>query len=151
MINTLSEKCLETLNRRDYHEFREALKPEMEKAKRSITGKQINSVSSIRPVLLGPVLTKFQVEKKMHRSDFDDDIDSISSTQHMIHPSDVTTGAVDAPPTPPLTSEAQSPQSSSLPSANASTVDEPVHTSLSHKGFTDSLNGVTIANTEHNS
>lgn len=44
-INTLSEKCLETLNRRDFHEFREALKPEIEKAKKSITGKQITSVS----------------------------------------------------------------------------------------------------------
>lgn len=87
----------------------------------------------------------------MHRTDFDDDLDDISPTDHMIHPSDVPTGVVDAPPTPPLTSEAQSPQSSSIPSANASTVDEPVHTSLSHKGFPVPINGVTIANTEHNS
>lgn len=42
------EKCLETLDRRDYDEFLAALKPEMENAKKIITGKQIASVSPVR-------------------------------------------------------------------------------------------------------
>lgn len=35
----------------------------------------------------------------------------------------------EAPPTPALSSSAQSPQSSSAPSTNTSTVDDPVHSS----------------------
>lgn len=48
----------------------------------------------------------------------------------------------DATATPSLTSSAQSPQSSSLPSANTSTVDEPVHsTTIVEKSETTTLNG----------
>lgn len=87
----------------------------------------------------------------MHRTDFDDGLDLGRSTQHATHSPDASTGVVDVPPTPPLTSEAQSPQSSSLPSANASTIDEPVHTSLPQKGFPVLINGLTIENAEINS
>lgn len=73
----------------------------------------------------------------MHRTDFNDGLDTITPTAS----SDIST---DAPPTPPLTSEAQSPQSSSLPSANVSTVDEPVHTSFPNKNFSAPINGITI-------
>ncbi|PSN68454.1 ARM repeat-containing protein [Corynespora cassiicola Philippines] len=67
------------------------------------------------------------VEKKMHRFDR---VDSVS------------------PPTPPLTNDAQSPQSSSLPSANTSTVDEPVHHSNpANKDLAASHGIVSIENT----
>ena len=79
----------------------------------------------------------------MHRTDFDD-LDFDKPAQHAANSTDV-------PPTPPLTSEAQSPQTSSLPSANASTIDEPVHTSLPQKGFPVLINGLTLENAEINS
>ncbi|KAG9200646.1 mRNA binding protein puf3 [Epicoccum nigrum] len=90
--NYVIQKMLETLTRPDYEIFVEALKPELEKAKKIISGKQIQSV-----------------EKKMNRFDR----------------ADSPTEAV--PCTPGLSSSAQSPQSSMLPSTSASTVDEPVH------------------------
>ncbi|KAF9731789.1 hypothetical protein PMIN02_007288 [Paraphaeosphaeria minitans] len=121
--NYVIQKCLETVNRRDYQVFVAVLKPELDKAKKVMSGKQIVSV-----------------EKKMHRTDFNDDLDSITPTPHTAS-SDIST---DAPPTPPLTSATQSPQSSSLPSANVSTVDEPVHTSLPNKKFSAPINGITI-------
>lgn len=91
--NYVIQKLLETLNREDYEMFVAALKPELEKAKKIISGKQIVSV-----------------EKKMYRFDR---IDSPTM------PRDET-----QPATPSLTSSAQSPQTSSLPSANTSTVDD---------------------------
>ncbi|KAJ4347805.1 mRNA binding protein puf3 [Didymosphaeria variabile] len=126
--NYVIQKCLETVNRRDYQEFVAVLKPELDKAKKVMSGKQIISV-----------------EKKMHRSDFNDGLDKITPTPHAVS-SDIVT---DVPPTPPLTSEAQSPQSSSLPSANVSTVDEPVHTSLPSKNFSAPINGIAIEAAEN--
>ncbi|CAO2648642.1 Nn.00g079090.m01.CDS01 [Neocucurbitaria sp. VM-36] len=93
--NYVVQKLLETLSRDDYDTFVIALKPELEKAKKIISGKQIVSV-----------------EKKMYRYDR---IDSPTMPRD------------DAPPTPGLTSSAQSPQSSCLPSTSTSTIDEPVH------------------------
>jgi mRNA-binding protein PUF3 len=43
--NYVIQKLLETLNREDYDRFVNALKPELEKGKKSISGKQIISVS----------------------------------------------------------------------------------------------------------
>jgi mRNA-binding protein PUF3 len=43
--NYVIQKLLETLNRDDYNVFVGALKPELEKAKKTISGKQIVSVS----------------------------------------------------------------------------------------------------------
>ncbi|KAF2791387.1 ARM repeat-containing protein [Melanomma pulvis-pyrius CBS 109.77] len=104
--NYVIQKIMDTLCRKDYEELVATLKPEIEKAKKLVPGKQITAV-----------------EKKLHRFDR---IDSVSSTQR------TSIGCpVNGPPTPPLTSDAQSPQSSSLPSASNSTIDEPVHTSLS--------------------
>jgi mRNA-binding protein PUF3 len=37
----------------------------------------------------------------------------------------------DAPPTPALSSSAQSPRSSTIPSASTSTIDDPVHSAIS--------------------
>lgn len=93
--NYVIQKLLETLSRDDYETFVAALKPELEKAKKIISGKQIVSV-----------------EKKMYRYER---IDSPTMPRD------------DAPPTPGLTSSTASPQSSALPSANISTIDEPVH------------------------
>ncbi|KAF1970104.1 ARM repeat-containing protein [Bimuria novae-zelandiae CBS 107.79] len=125
--NYVIQKCLETVDRSDYRELLAALKPEMEKAKKIISGKQIVSV-----------------EKKMHRTDFDDHIDQVEPTSHAVHHLGASSSTTDVPPTPPLTSEAQSPQSSSLPSANISTVDEPVLNSSTNKTFPASANGCTI-------
>lgn len=96
--NYVIQKLLETLSRDEYYKFIVALKPELEKAKNMISGKQIVSV-----------------EKKMYRYDR---IDSPTMPRN----------STDVPPTPPLSSSAQSPQTSSVPSANASTVDGPVRT-----------------------
>ncbi|KAF2878343.1 armadillo-type protein [Massariosphaeria phaeospora] len=106
--NYVIQKMMDTITRPDYEELLATLEPDMPKAKKNISGKQI-----------------LQVEKKMHRFDR---VDSITSPTTQ----DASTGsATDNPPTPPLTSEAQSPQSISVPSASTSTVDEPVHTSPS--------------------
>jgi mRNA-binding protein PUF3 len=59
-------------------------------------------------------LTVFQVEKKMYR--YSDRMDSPSMPRD----------AIDAPPTPALSSSAPSPQSSSVPSTNTSTVGDPI-------------------------
>ncbi|KAF2443890.1 ARM repeat-containing protein [Karstenula rhodostoma CBS 690.94] len=42
--NYVIQKCLETVNRRDYQEFVAVLKPELDKAKKVMSGKQIVSV-----------------------------------------------------------------------------------------------------------
>ncbi|RMZ67247.1 hypothetical protein GMOD_00001145 [Pyrenophora seminiperda CCB06] len=104
--NYVIQKLLDTLNRNDYEMFVQALKPELEKAKKVIPGKQCVSV-----------------EKKMYRYD-----------------------RIDSPtmPTPALSSSAQSPQSSSHPSTNVSTVDEPVNTTS--LGGKHSTGGVSIEN-----
>ena len=55
----------------------------------------------------------------------------------------------DAPPTPGLSSSAQSPQSSSIPSTNLSTVDDPVHsmTPITKKDVTVPTGNVDIEET----
>ncbi|KAH8701208.1 armadillo-type protein [Phaeosphaeriaceae sp. PMI808] len=100
--NYVIQKLLETLSRDDYDTFVAALKPELEKAKKIISGKQIVSV-----------------EKKMYRYDR---IDSPTMPGE----------SNEVPPTPALSSTAQSPQSSSIPSANLSTVDDPVHSATAN-------------------
>ncbi|KAF2688839.1 ARM repeat-containing protein [Lentithecium fluviatile CBS 122367] len=116
--NYVIQKLLDTLSRRDFEELVAVLKPELEKTKKIISGKQITSV-----------------EKKMHRFDRVDSPSQTTATPSAQR--SLLTSPTDSPPLPPLTSDAQSPQSSSLPSANTSTVDEPVHTSPSaaNKGF----------------
>lgn len=47
----------------------------------------------------------------------------------------------DAPPTPGLSSSAQSPKSSTLPSTSASTTDEPVHSATSTSKVLPSVSG----------
>ena len=84
----------------------------------------------------------------MHRTDFDDIIDPETTTLRTLHHSGTSMDTLDALPTPPLTSETQSPQSSSLPSANTSTIDEPVHNSYTNKMFSTPVNGLTIKNIE---
>lgn len=73
-------------------------------------------------------LTDAQVEKKMFRYD-----------------------RIDSPtmPTPALSSTAQSPQSSSHPSTNNSTVDEPVHSALANGKYSaaNATGGVSIEDT----
>ncbi|KAF2261655.1 ARM repeat-containing protein [Lojkania enalia] len=97
--NYVIQKILDTLCDEDYQEMVSILRPEMEKAKKIVSGKQMISV-----------------EKKMHR--FGPHHSSLIST------ADTASIAL----TPPLsTSNAQSPQSSSLPSTTNSTVDDPVH------------------------
>ncbi|KAH9882760.1 hypothetical protein J1614_000126 [Plenodomus biglobosus] len=88
--NYVVQKLLETLGREDYEVFVMALKPELDKARKTISGKQIVSV-----------------EKKMFRYER---IDSPT---------------MGPPPTPGLTSSAQSEQSSEVPSASPSTIEEP--------------------------
>ncbi|KAI4671076.1 uncharacterized protein J4E88_009474 [Alternaria novae-zelandiae] len=109
--NYVIQKMLDTLNRDDYEKFVQALKPELEKAKKVIPGKQCVSV-----------------EKKMFRYD-----------------------RIDSPtmPTPALSSTAQSPQSSSHPSTNNSTVDEPVHSALANGKYSaaNATGGVSIEDT----
>ncbi|CAN9225730.1 hypothetical protein CUC08_Gglean004514 [Alternaria sp. MG1] len=109
--NYVIQKMLDTLNRDDYEDFVQALKPELEKAKKVIPGKQCVSV-----------------EKKMFRYD-----------------------RIDSPTmlTPALSSSAQSPQSSSHPSTNNSTIDEPVHSAPVNgkHSAVNGMGGVSIADT----
>ncbi|KAF2640901.1 ARM repeat-containing protein [Massarina eburnea CBS 473.64] len=119
--NYVIQKLMDRLARRDYDEMVSIVKPELEKAKKIISGKQIISV-----------------EKKMHRFDrIDTPADEAATT--------------DNPPTPSLTSAAQSPRSSSLPSATTSTVDEPVHISPSSKDLATPPGIVNIVEPEHTS
>jgi mRNA-binding protein PUF3 len=55
----------------------------------------------------------------------------------------------EAPPTPALSSSAQSPKSSSIPSTNTSTVDDPVHsaTPIAQKDTAILIGGVSIEET----
>ncbi|KAF2118883.1 armadillo-type protein [Lophiotrema nucula] len=102
--NYVIQKILDMLNDDDYDEMVAIMKPEMEKAKKFIAGKQMISV-----------------EKKMHR-----------------HRHDSVSPRADSIAMPMLSnSVTQSPQSSSLPSANTSTVDEPVHNTLSDNTLSD--------------
>ncbi|KAF1997243.1 ARM repeat-containing protein [Amniculicola lignicola CBS 123094] len=122
--NYVIQKLLDTLSRQHYEEFMAILKPEMELAKRTISGKQVAAV-----------------EKKMHRFERNDSVSS-PTTQRSSIGSDLSTSD-----TPALTSDAQSPRSSSLPSTNTSTVDEPVHTSLTaNKELVSTPGVVNIAN-----
>lgn len=112
--NYVIQKLLDTLGAPDYAQFLEYLQPEMIKAKRIISGKQVLSV-----------------EKKMHRFERFDivpDMAQRNSISSVAMSTDISAAAT------PLTSDAQSPQSSSLPSTNTSAVDEPVHNSAS-KGY----------------
>jgi mRNA-binding protein PUF3 len=128
--NYVIQKMLDTLNRDDYEKFVQALKPELEKAKKVIPGKQCVSVSCrvTQPSLQDSRLTYTQVEKKMFRYD-----------------------RIDSPtmPTPALSSTAQSPQSSSHPSTNNSTIDEPVHSAPVNgkHNAANAIGGVSIADT----
>jgi mRNA-binding protein PUF3 len=125
--NYVIQKLLDTLNPDDYDMFVAALKPELEKAKKVIPGKHIVSVSHQSTIPRHePRLTTYQVEKKMYRQDR---IDSPTMTQD------------DSPPTPALSSSAHSPRSSSLPSTNTSTIDEPVHIG---KDLANGTGGVSI-------
>ena len=56
--------------------------------------------------------------------------------------------ATDAPPTPALSSSAQSPQSSSIPSTNTSTVDDPIHSTaaVAQKDTNSNNSGINIEN-----
>lgn len=115
--NYVLQKLLDTLSPRDYAEFVDILQPEMVKAKRVIAGKQVLSV-----------------EKKMHRFERFDivpDMVQRNSVSSVAMSTDISATATP----PPLTTDAQSPQSSSLPSTNTSTVDEPVH-NIASKGYT---------------
>ncbi|KAL5118771.1 mRNA binding protein puf3 [Pleosporales sp. CAS-2024a] len=120
--NYVIQKLLETLNRDDYKTFVAALTPELEKAKKLISGKQIVSV-----------------EKKMYRYDR---VDSPT----MPRDANVST---ESPSTPALSSSAQSPQTSSIPSTNTSTIGDPVHsaTTMAEKDCGISIGGVSIHET----
>ncbi|KAF2180211.1 ARM repeat-containing protein [Zopfia rhizophila CBS 207.26] len=122
--NYVIQKILDTLCRKDYDEFVAFLKPEMDKAKKVISGKQVLSV-----------------EKKMHHYDRVDSVSSPTAQRSSISSADISAAV-----TPSLTSDTQSSQTSSLPSANTSTVDEPVHTTA-NKGIPLPSASVGITNT----
>jgi mRNA-binding protein PUF3 len=103
--NTATEKVLDMLSPKDYHELVAILRPEVDKAKKIVSGKQL-----------------IAVEKKLHRFDR---VDSVSSAHQRNSLSAATDSSAEVPP---LASDAPSPQSSSLPSGNASTIEDPVHT-----------------------
>lgn len=125
MLIQETEKFLDVLSASDYALLVEALQPEMFKAKRAIAGKQVLSV-----------------EKKMHRFDdnkkFDSPQNGASSRMSFNTTSTTspTTRSVDisaaATPPPPLTADAQSLRSDSIPSTAISAVDEPVNGIMSH-------------------
>ncbi|KAF2097494.1 ARM repeat-containing protein [Rhizodiscina lignyota] len=123
--NYVIQKLLDVLGSEDYPTFVDALAPEMFKAKRCITGKQI-----------------LAVERKMHR--FDKKNDSplgiparLSASNGAPSPAtpnmDISAAAT---PPPPLTADAQSLRSDSIPSTTMSAVDEPVTGMVSSLGKT---------------
>jgi mRNA-binding protein PUF3 len=115
--NYVIQKLLETLSQEDYNTFVAALKPELEKCKKIVTGgKQIISVSRGVNMTCDSMLIIEKVEKKMFRYDR---VDSPTAARELI----------EAPPTSATSSSAQSPQSTSMPSTTTSSVDDSVHTS----------------------
>ncbi|KAF2016561.1 ARM repeat-containing protein [Aaosphaeria arxii CBS 175.79] len=110
--NYVIQKILETLCEEDWHEFVAILRPEMEEAKKVISGKQV-----------------VQIEKKLHRFDR---VDSVSSTTPQLSSISSVTDDV-----PVLTSESQSPQSTTMPPDNLSTIGESPHSvaSISDKAL----------------
>jgi len=135
--NYVIQKLLETLSREDYLRFVDALWPELEKCKKIVTGgKQIISVSLELKPECKTLLTVGQVEKKMYRFSR---VDSPTASRE----------STEAPPTPGLSSSAQSPQSSTMPSTNTSTVDDPIHstTPIAKKDIVDLPDHLGIENT----
>jgi mRNA-binding protein PUF3 len=123
--NYVIQKTLDMLRREDYEELVAALKPEVEKAKKIISGKQV-----------------IAVEKKLHRFDR---MDSLMSPQPQR--SSMSSATDSSAEVPALVSEAQSPQSSSLPSGNTSTIEEPVHPTPTANKTLPPPGLVSIANT----
>ena len=102
----MAEKLLTTLKGAEYDDFVEKVKVQLNLLKRFTYGKQITAIEKI--VYTGPGMM-------LHQS---------RANSSPPPPIDIS-----AAPTPPLlTTDAQSPQSSSHPSTNASTADGPVGT-----------------------
>ncbi|KAF1917823.1 armadillo-type protein [Ampelomyces quisqualis] len=119
--NYVIQKLLETLRREDYNVLVTAVKPELEKANKLIASRHAGAV-----------------EKKMYRFDR---VDSPTMPREASESNEV-------PPTPALSSSAQSPQSSSAPSTNTSTAGDHVHSSTpTPKETTLPVNGVSIEET----
>ena len=134
MLTLSSERVLDTLQKTDYLEFVEILRPEVNKAKRVASSKQIQAVC-LESKHLRSHITKLvctctnkltleivQIEHKTHRFDPEPPYGLNIPTP----PSISTNISAATTPPPPLTGSGQSPQSSSLPSASISTVDDPV-------------------------
>ncbi|TKA71826.1 hypothetical protein B0A49_06169 [Cryomyces minteri] len=103
--NYVIQKLLDTLSMSDYALFMQMLQPDMVKAKRTASGKQVQAI-----------------EKKMHRFDFQ------STYCHLSLPSPPASSEnISTATTPPsLTSDVQSPESSSHASTNGDSIDGPV-------------------------
>ncbi|KAI9690216.1 MAG: mRNA binding protein puf3 [Bathelium mastoideum] len=131
--NYVIQRLLDTLEKSDYIAFMEVLQPELVKAKRIASGKQVQAVS-----LNVPSQQTFFAQYKKHKLSL-----KVAKIEHKMHrlesnhafglniptpPSISTNISAATTPPPPLTGSGQSPQSSSLPSANTSTIDDPVQT-----------------------
>ncbi|KAI9709081.1 MAG: mRNA binding protein puf3 [Bogoriella megaspora] len=107
--NYVIQKLLDTLDKPDYLAFVEKLQPKLLEAKHTAPSKNVQAV-----------------ENKMHRLEI-----QTPYGVHTLTPPCISTNISNTnTPPPPLTGSGQSPQSSSLPSTNTSTVDEPVQGGL---------------------
>ncbi|KAI9822269.1 MAG: mRNA binding protein puf3 [Thelocarpon impressellum] len=122
--NYVIQKLLGQMKGTDFESLVECIKPQLAALKKYTYGKQISAVSVILCVIRFSLLSRSQIEKIIYTS---------------ATPSQATGSPLDtsAAPTPPLsTTEAQSPQSSSLPSTNTSTVEGPVKSEAPEKAKT---------------
>lgn len=106
----IAEKLLGQLKGPDYDAFVEQIKPQLASLKKFSYGKQITAI-----------------EKLLYTS-----TSQFDPSQSTSPPSQLDTSAAPSPPL--LTGDAQSPQSSSLPSTNTSTVDGPVEEEKKNPG-----------------
>ncbi|KAK5167251.1 hypothetical protein LTR04_000102 [Oleoguttula sp. CCFEE 6159] len=116
--NYVIQKLLDTLGVSDYALFMQMLQPDMVKAKRTASGKQVQAI-----------------EKKMHRFDFQSTYCHVSLPSPPASSENISTATTP----PPLTSDVQSPESSSHASTNGDSIDGPVqginrHSLATHKG-----------------
>ncbi|KAF2840364.1 ARM repeat-containing protein [Patellaria atrata CBS 101060] len=126
--NYVIQKLLDTLTHVDYITFLDYLHPEMQKAKRTVNGKQVMAV-----------------EKKMHRFDnVRPDLSTAGNDQTSVHSSTSTTTPSVASPT--TTNSTQTSQGSPAAIANTSTVDIPVQNSDNKNRFTEFIGGVSLGN-----
>ena len=151
LLTCPTESLIDTLEKSDYIAFMEILKPEIIKAKRIASGKQVQAVS---PSHRASKLALHQLFALRQRYQLTRKIDQIEAKMHRFESNHVYGLSIPTPPSisanisatttppPPLTGNEQSPQSSPLPSTNSSAVDDHVQSPKGGKPTTVAQVGI---------